>query len=99
MKQFVNLIQLAIIAAIVFPMYYVWDTGKIDTICEEIQPGLTKVRLLELVDDYGVSIEGPHDQDIAGGKWHARLIDSTPFIEHSCSIKGVGNTVATAKLD
>lgn len=99
MKHIVNLIQLAIIAAIIFPMYYVWDTEKIDTICEAIQPGLTKSTFLQMVDDRGVKIDGPHDEDIAGGKWHALIVARTPFIEHHCLIKGVGRTVASAKLN
>lgn len=98
MKHFVNLIQLAIIAAIVFPMYYVWDTGKVDNLCEGIEPGLAKHVLLEMVEERGVKIDGPHDEDIAGGKWRATLMAKTPFVEHHCTIKGVGNTVATAKL-
>lgn len=99
MKHIVNVIQLAIVAAIIFPMYYVWDSGKVDNICEEIHPGLAKHVLLEMVDERGIKMDGPHDEDIAGGKWHATIMARTPLVEHSCTIKGVGNTVAIAKLN
>lgn len=98
MKHIVNLIQLAVVAAIIFPMFYVWDTDKVDNFCEAIKPGLSKAELLQRVDDANVKILGPEDVDIAGGKWNASIVARTPFIEHSCLIKGVGHTVATAKI-
>ena len=98
MKHFVNLIQLAVVAAIVFPIFYIWDTDKVDAFCEMVKPGMTKTDYIQLANDLGVKMLGPVDDDIVGGKWQASVVARTPFVNHICHIKGVGNKVATAKI-
>ena len=98
MKYLVNLIQLTVVAAIVFPMFYIWDTDKVDNLCKRIEPGMEKVEFLKLADDLGVRLHGPTFEGLEGGKWHAEVVTITPFIDHSCRVKGAGSRVATAKL-
>jgi hypothetical protein len=98
MKVLVNLIQLIVVVAIVFPVFYIWDTDKVENLCKRLEPGMEKAEFMQLTDDLGVRLEGPTFEGLEGGKWHARVITYTPFIEHSCLIKGAGKKVAVAKL-
>jgi hypothetical protein len=98
MKTLVNLIQLFIVAAIVFPVFYIWDTDKVENLCKRIEPGMEKAEFLKLANELGVRLEGPTYEGIEGGKWHAKVVTYTPFIEHECLIKGAAKTVASGKL-
>jgi len=98
MKYLVNLIQLTVVAAIIFPMVYIWDTDKVENLCKRIEPGMEKAEFLKLTDDLNARLLGPTYEGLEGGKWHAEVVTITPFIDHSCRIKGAGSRVATAKL-
>lgn len=101
MKRLVNLVQLLIVAIMIYPVYYVWNTGKVDDLCDQIKPGMTKSSFLQLVDNFNFRLVGPVDDGLAGGMWHALVIAraslSTPG--YACEVKGTGNLVAVAKLN
>lgn len=98
MKMIVNLIQLAVIAAIIYPIFYLWDTDKIEQFCKVVEPGMTKQEFIQLADDSSVKMLGPTDGAVAGGKWQATIVAYSPYTIYSCKVKGVGNSVAVATI-
>ena len=98
MKIIVNLMQITVVAAIIYPMFYIWNTGKIEQFCKLVEPGMTKQALIELADELSVKMLGPTDGDVAGGKWQATIIAYSPYTKYSCEIKGIANSVAVAEI-
>jgi hypothetical protein len=98
MKMIVNLIQLAVVAAIIYPIFYIWDTDKIEQFCKVVEPGMTKQDLIQLTDESSVKMLGPTDGDVAGGKWQAIIVARSPYTKYSCVVKGIANSVATATI-
>ncbi|RKZ79258.1 MAG: hypothetical protein DRQ35_04555 [Gammaproteobacteria bacterium] len=98
MKMFVNLIQLAVVAAIIYPIFYLWNTDKIEQFCKVIEPGMTKQAFIQLADDSSIKMLGPTDDDVAGGKWQATIVAYSPYTKYSCKVKGTGNSVAVATI-
>lgn len=98
MKLIVNLIQLAVVAAIIYPIFYIWDTDKIEQFCKNIEPGMSKQEFIQLAEDSSVKILGPTDGDVAGGKWQATIVAYSPYTKYSCKVKGTGNSVAVATI-
>ena len=99
MKIIINVIQLAVVAAIIYPIFYIWDTDKIEQFCKIVEPGMTKLALIQLADESSVKMLGPIDGDVAGGKWQATIVAYSPYTEYSCEIKGIANSVATATIN
>ena len=97
MKIVVNMFQMMVVMAMLYPAYYIWDRDQVDNFCEELKTGMSKQVLLSLADERNVSMLGPIDEDIEGGKWQASVSPAVSS-SHTCVIKGVGSTIATAKI-
>ena len=97
MKVLVNLFQMMAVVAMLYPAYYIWDRDQVDNFCEELKVGMSKQGLLTLVDDRNVTMQGPVNETIEGGKWQASVSPAVSS-SHTCVIKGIGSTVATAKI-
>lgn len=98
MKFFVNLIQAAIVVAIIFPIFHIWDTDKVKQLCRNTKAGMGKMTFIELAHNSGAKITGPTDDSIEGGKWTAKASSHSPFAKEFCEIKGTSKTVAIAKM-
>lgn len=98
MKFLVNVIQLMIIVAIIFPIFHIWDTDKVAQLCKNTHAGMSKSAFIELAHNSGAKITGPIDDELAGGKWTAIASSHSPFAKEFCEIKGTSKTVATAKM-
>ena len=98
MKQLVNVIQLAIIAAIILPILYVVDTDKVDKFCQKIKPGMTQQRYLEIIEQEQVKLGNLIKDEELGGKWQATVVTRLPLTDYTCVTKGVSNIVATTEL-
>ena len=99
MKRLVNIVQLMIVLVMFYPVYYMWDTGRVDDICAQIKPGMAKAQFMQLVDDFSVKLIGPQDVSIAGGEWHAAVVARASFSGYACEVKGIGNLVAKAEIN
>lgn len=98
MKQIVNLIQLIIVVALIFPFFHIWDTDKVEQLCKRIKPTMEKQDFLELVSASNVKMIGPTDYTMVGGKWQATAVSRSPFARGSCLIKGTANKVAIVQM-
>jgi len=95
MKSLVDAIQLLIIAAIIYPMFYVWDTTQVDQFCEVVETGMSKQEFIQLADTNLVKITSPTDDGLSG-KWHSSVVTYSPFSSYSCEVVGLGNKVSSA---
>ena len=98
MKTIVNIIQILVAVAIVFPVFHVWDTNNVAQLCRVVEPTMSKAKLLQLVDEHNVKIIGPRDVSTVGGKWQASIVSRSPFASKSCLVKGTGKLTAAARM-
>ncbi|MDF1589656.1 MAG: hypothetical protein P1P93_11030 [Gammaproteobacteria bacterium] len=98
MKFLVNLIQVAIVVAIIFPIFHIWDVDKVEQLCRNTKAGMSKTAFIGLAHNSGAKITGPTDDSLQGGKWTAIASSHSPFAKEFCEIKGTSTTVAYADL-
>lgn len=98
MKQLVNSLQYLVVLIIIYPIYYVWQTNKVTDFCEQVETGMSKAELVQLSKRVDVTMKGPDDISLAGGKWEAVVSPGRFISAEECVIKGAGKTVATARL-
>lgn len=98
MKLLVFAVQLIIISAMIYPIYYLWETDKVDNFCKQLQVGMTKDQLLQQADQHNVTLVGPDDDSLAGGKWQASVSAKSALSDYACVIKGAADSVASAKI-
>ncbi|MDH5592226.1 MAG: hypothetical protein OEY48_05190 [Gammaproteobacteria bacterium] len=61
---------------------------------------MAKQELIQQAEESGVKLLGPIvvDDEVTGGKWQASVVTYWPFTDHMCVIKGIANTVSTARI-
>lgn len=96
MKILVNLIQLGVVLAILYPVYYVWDTGRVEDFCESIEPGISVSELLQLAEEQGITLNMPADNET--GQWRTSVESSASIDRYACVIIGAVDRVASARL-
>jgi len=97
MKIFVNLVQIMLIAGMVYPIYAMWNNDQLSTFCAELKSNMTKQNLLDMADQKNIKINLDLD-NIDELKWQARASALASFSNYSCQINGMGNRVASAKM-
>jgi len=95
MKYLVDAVQLLVISAIIYPMFYLWDTNQVNQFCQGVETGMTKEVLFQLADNNQVKITDPKDDGLVG-KWRSSIITYSPFSNYSCEVAGRGNRVSDA---
>ena len=98
MKLLANCVQYLVIAIIIYPVYYIWETDKVTNFCEQVEDGMSKEQFVRLSEQANVNIRGPADDGFIGGKWQASVVPGKFITAEKCVIKGSGNKVASAKL-
>lgn len=93
MKYLVNLVQLMVIGAIIYPMFYIWDTDKVDQFCKVVKQGVSKEDVMQMADDKNVKILGLDSGTINPESWQASVDVHSPFTQYSCVLKGFGGQV------
>lgn len=97
MKYLVKVFQLAIVLAILYPVFYVWDTDRVDNFCESVKTGMSLVELEKLAEEHHVTLNSP-DEFQRAGQW-ITSVESTASIDgYACVIKGASNRVAVAQI-
>ncbi len=97
MKYLVKLVQMVIVLAILYPVYYVWDTDRIDNFCEWVKSGMSLAELEALADEHDVTLNSP-DELQRSGMWITTVESTASFDDYACVIKGSGNRVAKAQI-
>ena len=98
MKILVNLIQLAIITAIILPVFSIWQPAQVDTFCTKIEPEIQQENYLDLVEQHNVQLTEVVGDGILGGHWHATVKTHLPLLQYHCQTKGVSKLVVTADI-
>jgi hypothetical protein len=98
MKILVNLFQLAVVAAILYPVYYVWDTGRVEHFCQEIKVGMSVEELNKIADEKNITLNVPEALGAQGGQWMTAAESNTFFDDKACIIKGAVDKIASVKL-
>lgn len=93
--MFVNLVQLMLVAGMVYPVYAMWNNEQLSDFCVELKSNMTKQQLLKLADQKNIRLNLDNVDDL---KWYATASTPASFSDYSCQIKGMGNRVASAKM-
>lgn len=96
MKRLVNLVQILIIFALLYPVYYIWDTSRIEDFCNLIKPGISVAELQRLAETKRVLINLPSDK--GDGQWMTSVESSASFDRFACVVIGAVDRVASARL-
>ena len=98
MKMLVKGIEILVICAIIYPLFYLWDKNNVDQFCRLVEKGTLKQELMLLADDNNVKITAPVDEGVLG-EWHASAIPWSPFTSYSCEIDGFGDRASEAWIE
>jgi len=98
MKLLVDAVQMLVIAALVYPMFYLWDINKVDQFCNQIEIGTTKQEFLQYAELQSVKLVEPVEDEKLG-KWNSSAVTWSPFTNHSCEVRGFGSAVYDAWIE
>lgn len=96
MKFIVNLMQLLIIAALIYPFFYLWETDKIETLCDEFAIGMSAEDIIAKADEAFLRW---HEKPLADtDNWHLQIVSRASFAGFICDIKGKGKKMSSARI-
>lgn len=98
MKPLVKLVQLAFVAAILYPVYYVWDTGRIDNFCHDIKPGMSLEELNALAERNHINLNVPQNSSESSAQWMTSVSAKATIDRYACVIIGAVDNVASARI-
>lgn len=96
MKLIVFLMQLLIIAVLIYPFFYLWETDKIEKLCEGLNVGMPAAEITQRADKAFLKWQEKPRTD--SEKWHLQIISRASFAGYQCDIKGVGNKMSSARI-
>ncbi len=96
MKLIVNLMQLLIIAVLIYPFFYLWETDKIEKLCDELAIGTPAEEIIAKADQYFLKWYEKPVSDTE--KWHLQIISRASFAGLTCDIKGMGKKMSSAHI-
>lgn len=98
MKRLVNLVQLAIVAAMLYPVYYIWDTDRIDNFCDLVKPGMSLTELEALAEENHIDVNIPDEAAKEKGQWMTSVESKAALDRYACVILGAADRIATAEI-
>jgi len=98
MKILVDTVQMLVIAAMIYPVFYLWDINKVDEFCSEVEAGTTKQVFLQIADEPLIKLIEPKD-DERPGRWTSSVVTWSPFSSYSCEVRGYGSVVSSAWIE
>ena len=96
MKFFVNIMQLLIIAALIYPFFYLWETDKIETLCDELEIGMPAEEIITKADES--FLKWQQNQQSEADKWQLQIISRASFAGFICDIKGKGKKMSSDRI-
>ncbi|AFJ01413.1 hypothetical protein Q7C_234 [Methylophaga frappieri] len=97
MKLIVNVMQLLIISALLYPVAYWWETDQITQRCEALTTGMTQDEVSVLTDSFLYNRQIIPQED--NHHWHWQLVSRTSFSGFHCALHGRGNRLAEAHIE
>lgn len=99
MKMLVKLFQFSIVLVMLYPVYYVWETDKIYSACQQIKPGMAYQEIvIDLHHNYGLGLSRITGDYAQGEKWSALVESHASFAGYACEIRGSGDQIAGARI-
>lgn len=96
MKLIVNLMQLLIIAVLIYPFFYMWETDKIEKMCDGFAIGMPAEDIIAQADQYFLKWREKPSADT--DHWHLQIISRASFAGLTCDIKGLGKKMSSARM-
>ncbi len=96
MKFIVTVMQLLIIAVLIYPFFYLWETDKVEKLCDGLTIGMPAEDIIAKADQYFLKWHEKPSAD--ADKWHLRIISRASFAGFSCDIKGLGKKMSSARI-
>jgi hypothetical protein len=93
--MFVNLVQIILVAGMVYPVYAMWNNDQLNNFCVELKSNMTKQHVLDLAYDKNIKLNLANIDDL---EWHATASTPARFSDYTCQIKGLADRVAFAKM-
>jgi len=98
MKMLTKAIEILLVCAIIYPLFYLWDKNNVEQFCRVVEKGIIKQELIQLADENNVKLTAPVDEGVLG-KWNASVIPWSPFTSYSCEIEGFGDRASEAWIE
>ena len=96
MKFFVNIMQLLIITALIYPFFYLWETDKIETLCDGLEIGMPAEEIISQADQFFLKWQQNQQPEV--DKWQLQIISRASFAGFICDIQGKGKKMASARI-
>ncbi|MCX4191478.1 hypothetical protein [Methylophaga sp. OBS1] len=96
MKGLVGLVQILIVIALLYPVYYIWDTSRVEAFCNLIKPGMSTKELQRLAETKHISLHIPNSNET--GQWMTSVDSSASIDRFACVISGAVDKIASARL-
>ncbi|WP_292353424.1 MULTISPECIES: hypothetical protein [unclassified Methylophaga] len=97
-QTLVKLIQFSIVLLMLYPLYYVWETDKIKSACEQINPGMSYSNTLVLLKSFGLDFSQMNGDYAQGEKWQGLVESHASFAGYACEIRGFGDQIAKVRI-
>ena len=97
-QTLVKLLQFLIVLVMIYPLYYVWETDKIKSACEQINPGMSYSNTLVLLKSFGLDFSQMNGDYAQGEKWQGLVESHASFAGYACEIRGFGDQIAKVRI-
>ena len=97
-QTLVKLLQFSIVLVMIYPLYYVWETDKIKSACQQIKPGMSYSNTLVLLKSFGLEFSRMNGDYAQGEKWQGLVESHASFAGYACEIKGFGAQIARVRM-
>lgn len=98
MNRLVDVFHILLISLALSPVYFIWQSNRVNEFCSHVESGMTVNTLNELADRAGLKVVGLANANTNFGKWQASVVTKLPFSDDECRVKGLGSNVARAKF-
>lgn len=93
-QTLVKLLQFLVVLVMIYPLYYVWETDKIKSACQQIKPGMTYNNVVIDLQGKGLGFSRMKGAQAPGEKWLGLVESHASFSGYACEIRGFGNQIA-----
>lgn len=97
-QTLVKLLQFLIVLVMIYPLYYVWETDKINSACQHIKPGMSYSNTLVLLKRFGLDFSRMNGDYAQGEKWQGLVESHASFAGYACEIRGSGDQIAKVRM-
>ncbi|MCL5974940.1 MAG: hypothetical protein M1270_03810 [Gammaproteobacteria bacterium] len=98
MKMLVKLLQFSIVLVMLYPLYYVWETDKIKSACQQIKPGMSFNSVVLNLHSDGLGFSNIVGDYAQGERWLGLVESKASFAGYACEIRGFGNQITGVRI-